>query len=116
MGSFALPNEVATFSPKSPIESIRSSYSDSMSSTSSLASSRRELVPCQPDPELTPEQALHASYQTLRHTLATDLLEQIKQASPAFFEQLVVDDYGVGVTTEATYDLKRIEADYFTDE
>ena len=179
--------------------------------------------PVQSDPELTPEQALHASYQTLRHTLATDLLEQIKQASPAFFEQLVVDvlvrmgyggsrqeagqaigqsgdegidgiikedrlgldiiyiqakrwestvgrpdvqkfagalqgkqarkgvfittssfsseavdfvkkietkviliagtqlaelmiDYGVGVTTEATYDLKRIEADYFTDE
>ena len=25
-------------------------------------------------------------------------------------------DYGVGVTTEATYELKRIDADYFTDE
>ena len=25
-------------------------------------------------------------------------------------------DYGVGVTTEATYELKRIDADYFADE
>ena len=47
--------------------------------------------PAQPDPELTPEQAIHASYQTLRHALAIDLLEQVKQASPAFFERLVVD-------------------------
>ena len=45
----------------------------------------------QPDPELTPEQALHTSYQTLRNSLAADLLDQVKQASPAFFEQLVVD-------------------------
>ena len=47
--------------------------------------------PVQPDPELTPEQSLHASYQTLRSSLAADLLEQVKQASPAFFERLVVD-------------------------
>lgn len=47
--------------------------------------------PVQPDPELTPEQALHASYQTLRNSLAADLLEQVKQASPVFFERLVVD-------------------------
>lgn len=47
--------------------------------------------PVQPAPELTPEQALHASYQTLRNSLAADLLEQVKQASPAFFERLVVD-------------------------
>ena len=45
----------------------------------------------QPDPELTPEQALHTSYQTLRNSLAADLLDQVKQASPAFFEHLVVD-------------------------
>ena len=47
--------------------------------------------PVQPDPELTPEQALHASYQTLQKSLAADLLDQVKQASPAFFEQLVVE-------------------------
>ena len=45
----------------------------------------------QPDPKLTPEQALHASYQTLRNSLTADLLDQVKQASPAFFERLVVD-------------------------
>ena len=47
--------------------------------------------PSQPDPELTPEQALHASYQTLQRSLAADLLDQVKQASPEFFEQLVVE-------------------------
>ena len=47
--------------------------------------------PVSPDPKLTPEQVLHASYQTLRNSLAADLLEQVKQASPAFFERLVVD-------------------------
>ena len=43
------------------------------------------------DPKLTPEQALHASYQTLRTSLAADLLERVKQVPPAFFERLVVD-------------------------
>ena len=47
--------------------------------------------PVPPDPKLTPEQVLHVSYQTLRNSLAADLLEQVKQASPAFFERLVVD-------------------------
>ena len=73
---------------------------------------RRQSSPesVQPDSSLTPEQVLHASYQTLRNSLAADLLEQVKQASPAFF------DHGVGVTTEATYELKRIDADYFLEE
>ncbi len=39
----------------------------------------------------TPEEALETSYQNLRRTLAQELLEKIKQASPAFFETLVVD-------------------------
>ena len=50
-----------------------------------------EPDPVQSEPELTPEQALHALYQTLRTSLAADLLEQVKQASPAFFERLGVD-------------------------
>ena len=51
------------------------------------------------DPELTPEDAIQASYGTLRKSLAADLLDQVRQASPAFFERLVVDvlvDMGYG--------------------
>jgi len=46
----------------------------------------------QPTAELqTPEEVLEGSYQNLRLTLAQDLLERIKQSSPQFFEQLVVE-------------------------
>ena len=51
------------------------------------------------DPKLTPEEAIQASYNTLRNSVATDLLDQVKRASPAFFERLVVDvlvDMGYG--------------------
>ena len=41
--------------------------------------------------ELTPEDTLAEAYQTLRKNLENDLLEQIKSASPAFFERLVID-------------------------
>jgi restriction system protein len=39
----------------------------------------------------TPEDALAAAYQTLRAALEAELLQQIKESSPAFFERLVVD-------------------------
>ncbi len=39
----------------------------------------------------TPEEALESAHQSLQQTLANELLLNIKQASPAFFEQLVVD-------------------------
>lgn len=45
----------------------------------------------QPHPDYTPEDALIAAYQTLRNSLAADLLEQVRRSSPTFFEQLVVD-------------------------
>ncbi len=51
------------------------------------------------DPELIPEDAIQASYDTLRKSLAADLLDQVRQTSPAFFERLVVDvlvDMGYG--------------------
>lgn len=51
------------------------------------------------DPKLTPEDAIQASYDTLRKSLAFDLLDQVKHASPSFFERLVVDvlvDMGYG--------------------
>jgi restriction system protein len=39
----------------------------------------------------TPEDALAAAYQTLRADLEAELLQQVKESSPAFFERLVVD-------------------------
>ena len=39
----------------------------------------------------TPEENLEAAYQTIRENLANDILHTIKQCSPEFFEQLVVD-------------------------
>ena len=39
----------------------------------------------------TPEESLEQAYQNLRAALATELLGQIQQASPTFFENLVVD-------------------------
>ena len=45
----------------------------------------------QPHPDYTPEDALIAACQTLRNSLAADLLEQVRRSSPMFFEQLVVD-------------------------
>jgi restriction system protein len=39
----------------------------------------------------TPEEKLESSYQSLREELSERLLAQVKKASPAFFERLVVD-------------------------
>ncbi len=39
----------------------------------------------------TPEEALESSYQNLRHSLALELLDKVKHASPRFFENMVVD-------------------------
>jgi len=39
----------------------------------------------------TPNEILEKAYQTLRRTLAQELLRKLKQASPGFFERLVVD-------------------------
>lgn len=44
-----------------------------------------------PQAEQTPEDAMALAYQRVRKQLEADLLEQIKAASPAFFERLVVD-------------------------
>jgi restriction system protein len=42
-------------------------------------------------PDLTPEDQLASAYRRLREDLEFDLLEQVKESSPAFFEQLVID-------------------------
>ncbi len=39
----------------------------------------------------TPVEAIESAYQTIRSSLATELLQQIKGCSPEFFERLVVD-------------------------
>jgi restriction system protein len=41
--------------------------------------------------EATPEEALDVAYQRLRVDLESELLEQVKTASPGFFERLVVE-------------------------
>ena len=41
--------------------------------------------------ESTPEELLDKAAGELKRTLSSDLLDQVKQASPSFFEQLVVD-------------------------
>lgn len=40
---------------------------------------------------LTPEEQLAEAYKVLRESLANDILETVKNASPRFFEELVVD-------------------------
>jgi restriction system protein len=41
--------------------------------------------------EATPEETIEAAYQQRREALAAELLTLVKQATPAFFERLVVD-------------------------
>jgi restriction system protein len=43
------------------------------------------------DAEETPEEALDGAYQRLREDLEAEVLQQVKSASPAFFERLVVE-------------------------
>ena len=54
--------------------------------------SQGPVVGGEPPPDVgTPEEALQDAYETLRNSLAEELLDQVMQASPAFFELLVVD-------------------------
>lgn len=41
--------------------------------------------------EVTPEESLEAAYQELQGGLASDLIQNMRECSPAFFERLVVD-------------------------
>lgn len=52
----------------------------------------QDLQPLTPsDPVKTPEEEIDTAFERLRQSLETDLLEQVKSASPSFFERLVVD-------------------------
>jgi restriction system protein len=48
-----------------------------------------KVLDVEQDTNETPEDALAAAYVKLRKNLETELLEQVKDASPAFFERLV---------------------------
>lgn len=50
-----------------------------------------EEAPDEVEPHQTPQEVLDASYQSLRRTLAQDLLDRVKASPPRFFENLVVD-------------------------
>jgi restriction system protein len=45
----------------------------------------------EPQETQTPEEQMEAAYQTLTESLASDVLQTIKDQSPSFFERLVVD-------------------------
>lgn len=49
------------------------------------------LSPASTVPEATPEELFSQAYQRLRSNLETEVLEQVKAATPAFFERLVID-------------------------
>lgn len=72
----------------------------------SAKTSKEELeVICLPETTETPEELLEQSYQSINEELAGSLLEQIKQCSPAFFENLVVE-----LLLKMGYGRNRIEA------
>lgn len=55
--------------------------------TTSMGASEPESV----SPSTTPEEGLDSAYDRLRGDLEAELLEQVKSASPAFFERLVIE-------------------------
>lgn len=51
----------------------------------------QEVAPTEQASTLTPEDALASAYKQLRAALETEVLGSVKEASPSFFERLVVD-------------------------
>jgi restriction system protein len=56
-----------------------------------VGSTANSYSPTASNPDETPEDALASAYRTLRSDIEHELLDQVMLASPAFFEQLVVD-------------------------
>ncbi len=52
---------------------------------------RRRPANAVADEESTPEESLESAFQRLRASIEADLLQQVKSASPSFFERLVVE-------------------------
>jgi restriction system protein len=51
----------------------------------------RAATPASSESSQTPEELLASTYQTIRRSLADDLLKKVREVPPAFFETLVVD-------------------------
>jgi restriction system protein len=62
--------------------------SNTKSSTKSTAAESETTLPTD---DRTPQEVIEDAYVTIRGGLASDLLEQIMESSPSFFERLVVD-------------------------
>ncbi|MEI2656425.1 MAG: restriction endonuclease [Nitrosomonas sp.] len=73
--------------------------------TSAKINKKRQEAVCSPETTETPEELLEQSYQNINEELAGSLLEQVKQCSPAFFENLVVE-----LLLKMGYGRNRIEA------
>lgn len=50
-----------------------------------------EKVPTKEDENVTPDEALRAAYDKINDSLSTDLLNRVRNVTPAFFESLLVD-------------------------
>jgi restriction system protein len=50
-----------------------------------------DALPVTAEEAQTPEEQIEQAYETLRENLASELLQQLKSASPSFFEKVVVD-------------------------
>jgi len=59
--------------------------------TSSKERSTASCEQAETESEITPEEMLEVVFQGMRQRLATDILQNIKSCSPAFFERLVID-------------------------
>src|SRR5215207_8648485 len=58
---------------------------------SNTKSTTAEVDTTLPTEDRTPQEVIEDAYVTIRSGLASDLLDQIMQSSPSFFERLVVD-------------------------
>src|SRR5215204_6295047 len=58
---------------------------------SNVKSTTAEIDTTLPTEDRTPQEVIEDAYVTIRSGLASDLLDQIMQSSPSFFERLVVD-------------------------
>lgn len=70
-------------------------------SSSSDDSNSAETV--KEDSEATPDEELRAAHKSINDALAADLLDRVREATPAFFEQLIIDlllAMGYGGTSE----------------
>lgn len=73
--------------------------------TSTKTNKKEQQAAFSPETTETPEELLEQSYQSINEELAGSLLEQVKQCSPAFFENLVVE-----LLLKMGYGRNRVEA------